>query len=186
MSLKEWQKMQSGFAAGFKASSQPQSCQHPSSLAAALVGRLSWVLKCLSRARSSQLTRSKKCPFSTDGLQWQLQKFHLSPPCIFISLQMSVEAVELLFFSNAEGKNASVATDLRGTGGWHFQHVLHGTNPECLRGSSGDSMELEMPRAAAGDVQTFSPGCCHSPKGLSITLVQVFITTCHRCWQGDI
>lgn len=104
MSLKEWQKMQSGFAAGFKASSQPQSCQHPSSLAAALVGRLSWVLKCLSRACSSQLTRNKKCPFSIDGLQWQLQKFHLSPPYIFISLQMSVEAVELLFFSNAEDK----------------------------------------------------------------------------------
>lgn len=89
-------------------------------------------------------------------------------------------------FSNAEDKNGSVDTNLRGTGGWHFQHVLHGTNPECFRGSSGGSVELEMPRAAPGGVQTFSPGCCHSPKGLNITLWQEFITSCHRCWQGDI
>lgn len=70
----------------------------------------------------------------------------------------------IIVFSHVEDENASVDTDLRGTGGWHLQHVLHGTNPECFRGSSGGSMGLEMPKAAAGGVQTFSPGCSTVPR----------------------
>lgn len=88
---------------------------------------------------------------------------------------MSVQAVELLFFSKAEDKNDSVETDLRGTGGWLSQCVLHGTNSESFRGSSGDSMEVEMPRAAAGSVQTLSPGGCLSPTCLSIVLLQTLL-----------
>lgn len=100
----------------------------------------------------------------------------LSQPSLytFSCLQMSVQAVELLFFSKAEEKNDSVETDLRGTGGW--QHVLHGTNSECLRGSSGDFMEVEMAQGCCwGCANLVSRGCL-SPMCLNIVLLQAFLS----------